>query len=97
MAIVTVLSGILHGDYCYEIVTNSVSWTKADTACKNLNADLASIHNDDEQSFMSGKTVVETTFLNIETNQYWVIWTVFKSILVFVAWRYTFNNLAVKI
>ncbi|XP_022088435.1 uncharacterized protein LOC110978072 [Acanthaster planci] len=43
----------LHKDYCYDIVLTKKTWADADKDCKNVGAELVSVLNDDEQSFMS--------------------------------------------
>ncbi|XP_071789139.1 uncharacterized protein [Asterias amurensis] len=43
----------LHGDYCYKVTTSQSTWDSASSECKKLGAELASIHNDGTQSYMS--------------------------------------------
>ncbi|XP_072019677.1 uncharacterized protein [Amphiura filiformis] len=42
-----------HGDYCYYVSSEAVTFGDAQTACLGMNAMLTSIHDQDEQEFLS--------------------------------------------
>ena len=47
------------GSHCYYFAdTAKVSFSQAETECENMDADLASIHNSDEQNFVAGKLLL---------------------------------------
>jgi len=42
------------GDYCYWLNTDLLNWQEAEAACQAEDADLTSIHSQEEQDFLNG-------------------------------------------
>ncbi|XP_033107417.1 macrophage mannose receptor 1-like isoform X2 [Anneissia japonica] len=54
----------LNGNSCYKITTDAdLTFDAASAACQNIQAELASIHDEDTQSFMSLKTEIAQKYL----------------------------------
>lgn len=45
----------LFSDYCYYISQTRLTWDEANTQCKAQGSQLVSVHNSDEQSFLTSK------------------------------------------